>query len=182
MSTKALHKGSEPTSLAGCPIATSSEAAVLQLPARKRVLLIASGGGHWIELTRLADAFRGCQCEFVSTTAGLVAPVGEKPVIQVTDGSRDTMFSLLISFREIWQVIRSRRPDVVVSTGAAPGAIGLFIARLHGIRTIWIDSVANSDKLSLSGRGARWIADLCLTQWPDLASRDSRLRYFGRVL
>jgi UDP-N-acetylglucosamine:LPS N-acetylglucosamine transferase len=161
---------------------TPSDASVVHLPVRKRVLLVASGGGHWIELTRLAEAFRNCQCEFVSTAADLIAPVGDKPVVTVTDGSRDTAFALLNSFFQIWRLIRSRRPDIVVSTGAAPGAIALYIAKLHGIRTIWIDSVANSDELSLSGRAVSRVADLCLTQWPHLASRDPRLRYFGRVL
>lgn len=159
-----------------------SDAAVVQMPARKRVLLIASGGGHWIELIRLAEAFRNCHCEFVSTAPNLVAPVGDRPVIKVTDGARDSLAALARSFLELWRIVRSRRPDLVVSTGAAPGAIGLCIARLYGVRTIWIDSAANCDKLSLSGRVVRHVADLCLTQWPDLALRDPRLRYFGRVL
>ncbi len=158
------------------------EASIARFPGRQRVLLIASGGGHWIELTRLADAFRHCQCEFVSTAPSLIAPIGDQPVIKVTDGSRDTLRNLISATRQIWRIIRSRRPDLIVSTGAAPGAIAIYIAKLHGIRTIWIDSVANSDSLSLSGRAVRPVADLCLTQWPELAERDPRLRYFGRVL
>lgn len=158
------------------------ESPVVQLPVRKRVMLIASGGGHWIELTRLAEAFRGCHCEFVSTAPNLIAPIGDRPVAKVTDGSRDTSGALIGSFVQLWRIIRSRRPDVIVSTGAAPGAIALYIAKLHGIRTIWIDSVANSETLSLSGRAVRPIADLCLTQWPGIADRDPRVRYFGRVL
>lgn len=158
------------------------EGHVVQLPVRKRVLLVASGGGHWIELTRLAEAFRNCHCEFVSTAPNLIAPIGERPVIKVTDGSRDTMGALISSFAQLWRIIHTRRPDVIVSTGAAPGAIAVYIAKLYGIRTIWIDSVANCDELSLSGRAVRYVADLCLTQWPHLASRDPRLRFFGRVL
>lgn len=158
------------------------DGARLQRPVLKRVMLIASCGGHWIELTRLAEAFRGCHCEFVSTAPNLIAPIGDQPVIKVTDGSRDSLGALLSACLELWRVIRSRRPDVIVSTGAAPGAIAIYIAKLYGIRTIWIDSVANSDSLSLSGRAVRPVADLCLTQWPQLAQRDKRLRYFGRVL
>lgn len=184
MSTPALAKMSEDAEPALRMDARPefSDHPVVQLPVRKRVLLIASGGGHWIELTRLAEAFRHCHCEFVSTAPNLVAPIGEKPVIKVTDGSRDTLRALVGSCLQLWRIIRSRRPDVIVSTGAAPGAIALYIAKFYGIRTIWIDSVANSDALSLSGRAVLPVADLCLTQWPELASRDRRLRYFGRVL
>lgn len=153
-----------------------------KLPPRKRVMLIASCGGHWIEMTRLAEAFRDCHCDFVSTAPNLIAPFGGNPVVKVTDGSRHTLLALLGTSRQIWRLIRDRRPDVVVSTGAAPGAIAIYIAKLLGIRTIWIDSVANSDVLSLSGRAVRPVADLCLTQWPELAATDHRIKYFGRVL
>jgi hypothetical protein len=184
MSMRALPKLSEEPELATRPEvqAASKDPPVVQLPVRKRVMLIASGGGHWIEMTRLADAFRCCHCEFVSTAPNLIAPFGDRPVVKVTDGSRDSLRALLGSFRQLWRLIRERRPDLVVSTGAAPGAIAIYIAKLCGIRTIWIDSVANSDALSLSGRAVRPVADLCLTQWPEVASRDPRIRYFGRVL
>jgi hypothetical protein len=184
MSTRAFAKLTEEPDLAirSGVRSPSEDHPVVQLPVRKRVMLIASGGGHWIEMTRLADAFRCCHCEFVSTAPNLIAPFGDRPVVKVTDGSRDTMWALLGSFRQLWRLIRERRPDIVVSTGAAPGAIAIYIAKLYGIRTIWIDSVANSDSLSLSGRAVRPIADLCLTQWPQLASTDPRIRYFGRVL
>jgi len=184
MSTRALPKLSEEPDLATRTDARapSGDPQVVPLPVRKRVMLIASGGGHWIEMTRLAEAFRCCHCEFVSTAPNLIAPFGDRPVVKVTDGSRDTLRHLVGSFRQLWRLIRARRPDIVVSTGAAPGAIAIYIAKLHGIRTIWIDSVANSDTLSLSGRAVRPIADLCLTQWPELASTDPRIRYFGRVL
>lgn len=184
MATRALPKMSEEP---GGVLDTDARIALGEHPieptlGQKRLLLIASGGGHWIELTRLAEAFRDCHCEFVSTAPNLIAPVGERPVIKVTDGSRDTLRALVSSCFQLWRIIRSRRPDVVISTGAAPGAIALYIAKLHGIRTIWIDSVANSDQLSLSGRAVRPVVDLCLTQWPNLASREAGIRYFGRVL
>jgi UDP-N-acetylglucosamine:LPS N-acetylglucosamine transferase len=146
------------------------------------VLLIASCGGHWIELTRLAGAFRDCDCEFVSTTPNLIPPIGHKAVQQVTDSSRDTILGVLDTAVEIRSIIRSRRPELVVSTGAAPGAIALAIAKFYGAQTIWIDSLANTTKLSLSGRFVRYIADLRLTQWPHLARAKSNIRYFGRVL
>jgi len=72
------------------------------------------------------------------------------------------------------------RPSVVVSTGAAPGYLAIRCARLMGARTLWIDSVANIEELSMSGRLASTTADLCLTQWPHLA--DERIRYLGAVL
>jgi UDP-N-acetylglucosamine:LPS N-acetylglucosamine transferase len=73
------------------------------------------------------------------------------------------------------------RPDVVISTGAAPGLFGILFGRLVGARTIWIDSIANAEKLSLSGRIASRIAHIALTQWPHLAAT-RRPSYRGSIL
>ena len=81
---------------------------------------------------------------------------------------------------ELLVVLLRERPDVVVSTGAAPGYLAIRWAGLLGARTIWIDSVANVEELSLSGRLASTRTDLCLTQWPHLAG--GSVRYLGAVL
>ena len=58
---------------------------------------------------------------------------------------------------------------------------GVFFGRLLGARTIWVDSIANADELSLSGRKAGRFAHLWLTQWPELA-RAQGPHYQGAVL
>jgi hypothetical protein len=52
---------------------------------------------------------------------------------------------------------------------------------LLGARTIWIDSIANVEELSLSGRRIGKHAHLWLTQWPHLAAPGGP-RYEGSVL
>ena len=66
-------------------------------------------------------------------------------------------------------ILLRTRPDVVVSTGAAPGYFALRIGKMLGARTIWVDSIANVDELSLSGQLVKAYADMWLTQWPHLA-------------
>ena len=48
-------------------------------------------------------------------------------------------------------------------------------------RTMWIDSVANTERLSLSGWLARPVADAWLVQWEHL-SRPKGPSYWGAVL
>ena len=72
-------------------------------------------------------------------------------------------------------------PDVIVSTGAAPGYFAIRFGRLLGIKTIWIDSIANAEELSMSGQKAGKHADLWLTQWKHLAKPQGPL-YYGNVI
>lgn len=147
-----------------------------------RILLVASAGGHWIELCRLRPAFAGHDCQYVSTSEGLKSPDGLRDVAVIADSSRDTVFESIRTMLGIWRIVHRFRPDLVISTGAAPGAAALFVAKLFGARTIWIDSIANGDELSLSGKLVRPVADLRLTQNEALATRSGTIGYIGRVM
>jgi hypothetical protein len=75
------------------------------------------------------------------------------------------------------------RPDVVISTGAASGYFALRIGKLFGAKTIWLDSIANAEELSLSGAKVQKHADLWLTQWEHLANpQEGGPEYKGAVL
>jgi UDP-N-acetylglucosamine:LPS N-acetylglucosamine transferase len=147
---------------------------------KQRVLAVASSGGHWVQLRRLAPAFEGQDVAYLTTDSGHRSEVGAARFYAVGDASRCSKLALLrCALRILWVLLRER-PAVVVSTGAAPGYLAIRCARTLGARTVWIDSVANVEELSMSGRMASTTADLCLTQWPHLAG--GHVRYLGAVL
>lgn len=148
---------------------------------RTTVLAVASGGGHWVQLLRLRPALAGEQVVWVTVDRAYRADIGAAPLHVVNDATRWSKWSLLkLALRMAWIVLR-RRPDVVVTTGAAPGYFAVMFGKLAGARTMWIDSMANVEELSLAGRKARRWADLWLTQWPQLAHAGGP-RHAGAVL
>jgi UDP-N-acetylglucosamine:LPS N-acetylglucosamine transferase len=147
---------------------------------QQRILAVASSGGHWVQLRRLTPALAGHDVAYLTTDPGHREEVAPARFYTVNDASRWNKFALLLSaLRILWVVLRER-PHVVISTGAAPGYLALRCAKLLGARTIWVDSVANVEELSLSGQMASRQADLCLTQWSHLA--DGPVGYEGAVL
>jgi UDP-N-acetylglucosamine:LPS N-acetylglucosamine transferase len=155
-----------------------------------RIVAIASAGGHWVQLMRLRAAWEGCDVTFVSTDPGLVevlhqaaAARGEPdPKLRIiTDGNRWQKRRLILQLLQILVLMLRIRPDAVISTGAAPGYFALRIGKLLGARTVWVDSVANAEELSLSGRKIGKHADLWLTQWEHLACPEGP-HYLGAVL
>jgi len=156
-----------------------------------RVLAIASGGGHWVQLLRLRPAWHGCDVAYATTH-----PDYEKDVCQnVTeptprfhvfpDANMTQKLKLLFQLLVVAWIIVKERPSVVISTGASAGYFALRIAKYLGCRTIWIDSIANAEELSLAGKRVEPFADLWLTQWPELArtTGDASVpQYFGAVI
>jgi UDP-N-acetylglucosamine:LPS N-acetylglucosamine transferase len=148
---------------------------------KPKVLAIASGGGHWVQLLRLRPAFEDCEVVFATAKEGYRADVGDAEFRVIVDGNRSNKFRLLQSLWSVFSLLKKERPDVVISTGAAPGYFALKIGRLLGMKTIWVDSIANAEELSMSGAKAGDCADLWLTQWPHLA-REGGPSCLGNVL
>lgn len=148
---------------------------------RPKVLAISSGGGHWVQLLRLRPAFDGTNLVFATVHPGYAADVEGSEFRLIHDANRDQKLALVRSAWSILFLLLIERPDVVISTGAAPGYFAIRFAKLLRMKTIWVDSVANAEELSMSGRKAGGCADLWLTQWSHLAA-DMGPKYFGSVL
>lgn len=155
-----------------------------------RIIAVASAGGHWVQLMRLRAAWEGCEITYVTTDPGLEAVLRQEAAAQglpapafriIVEGNRWQKTRLLRQLLQILMLMLWIRPDAVISTGAAPGYFALRFGKLVGARTVWIDSVANADELSLSGRKVRKYADRWLTQWPHLAGQDGP-EFLGSVL
>ena len=149
--------------------------------APKRVFAVSSGGGHWVQLRRLLPALEGQHVTIVTTEASARGEVECDRFYLVKDASMWNKPALVRSaLRMLWLLLK-HRPQVVLSTGAAPGFFAVAFGRLLGARTVWVDSIANAEVLSLSGQKAGRFAHLWLTQWPNLA-RPGGPQYMGSVL
>lgn len=140
------------------------------------VLALSSGGGHWVQLRILASAFEGANTLYVC--AGEHASGAH---VKVRDANLNTPWQVLLAAIQIWGLVRYHRPKVIISTGAAPGALAIIAGRFFNAKTLFIDSIANTSKPSLSARIARRFATRTLSQWPDV-SRRYGLGYAGAVL
>ncbi len=148
---------------------------------RPRVLALSSGGGHWVQLLRLRPAFKDCDITYATVSKGYESEVEGAKFRVIVDSNRDQKLKLILSFFSIACLILKERPHAILSTGAAPGFFALFIGKLLGKKTIWVDSIANAEELSMSGQKAGKYATHWLTQWEHLAKPEGP-HYYGNVL
>ena len=148
---------------------------------QKKILAVSSGGGHWVELIRLVPAFDGYDAVYVTVDKAYRSDAGNARFYTIRDVTRWNKLRWMQTFAKLVWILLRERPDIVVSTGALPGYFSLRLAKWFGARTIWIDSIANVEQLSMSGQKIGKYADLWLTQWPHLARPDGPL-YRGAVL
>ena len=148
---------------------------------QSNVLLVSSGGGHWKQLLRLASGLEHRELTFVTTSGDVERDVFGARFRTVWDCNRDQLTRLLVCTMQLIYIVVTTRPSVIISTGAAPGYLALRIGRLFGARTMFVDSFANAEALSMSAQLSVGCADVTLTQWPHLAERQGA-QYGGSVL
>jgi len=148
-----------------------------------RICLAASAGGHVSQLLKLAGSWDGYETFCVTTTQVVrdkLSGFGE--VYVVGECNREHPVRVVAVLLRCIRIMFRQKPDVVISTGAAAGCMLCFLGKMIGAKVVWIDSITNVERLSLSGRMVRYIADLFLVQWPELAGRYKRVEFVGTIV
>lgn len=146
-------------------------------------LLVASGGGHLAQLSRLADRLPNPSEKRTwvtfDTPQSRSLLVGQDVRYIPYTGSR----AYVKTIRNSWtahSIMRDRCYRRVISTGAAPALSFLPVALVHGAEPIYIESAARSEGPSLTGRLLSRIPGVRLfTQYEQWANH--RWRYAGSV-
>jgi UDP-N-acetylglucosamine:LPS N-acetylglucosamine transferase len=148
-----------------------------------KICLAASAGGHISQLLKLAESWNGYETFCVTTTEVVRDNLGKSGEVYVVgECNRQHLIRVIAVFLRCIRIVYKERPDVVISTGAAAGCIVCFLGKLFGAKVVWIDSITNVERISLSGRMVRYIADLFLVQWMELAHKYKNTEFVGAVI
>ena len=140
----------------------------------KKILAVASIGGHWVQLLRIARPLEErYEVVYMSTHPKCKSMVGTCRFHTMMDFSRWNAWKMLPASFNILGILLKERPTAIVTTGAA------ILGRMTRTKTIWIDSVANVQTMSACGKLARKFATHVYTQWPGLAS--AQVHYAGNI-
>jgi len=131
-------------------------------------LLVGSSGGHLAQLLALAPLWNRDNRSYVTfDTIDAVSLLADE---QVTWAHHPTTRNARNLIRNSWLAVRelrSRRPDVVVSTGAAVAFPFFLAARSMGIPTVYVEVYDRIDGPTLTGRLCRPFTTLFCVQWPE---------------
>lgn len=152
-----------------------------KLTRKQKVLAVSSGGGHWIQLLRLRPILEHYETVYSTVDQHYKTTLNDEPFTTIRDSSFSNLSSIIPSALSALKLVLKIRPDLIISTGAAPGALALAIGKLMGITTVWIDSIANSRRISASGKMVRFFSDLRFSQWPKVAKKEN-CSYIGNLL
>jgi UDP-N-acetylglucosamine:LPS N-acetylglucosamine transferase len=156
---------------------------VAGLKGRMRICLAASAGGHLTQLLKLSDCWNDHEVFWVSTLGSAVQKIQKFGRFYIIgECNREHPWQVLRVLKNCIRIILKEKPDVIISAGAGPACLLCIVGKLLGAKIVWVDSIANVERLSLSGRIIRPLADLILSQWPEVAKKYKSVCYAGNLL
>lgn len=141
----------------------------------KKVLFISSTGGHLNELMQLAPLFDKYNYHIITekdkSTQSLKSKYQEK-ISYLKYGSRKKVFTypfvfLFNCFKSLYYYIKIR-PRYIVTTGTHTAVPMCYLGKLFGSKIIFIETFANIDTKTLSGKLVYPIANLFIVQWEEM--------------
>jgi beta-1,4-N-acetylglucosaminyltransferase len=149
---------------------------------KRPVLLVASSGGHLLQLVQLKDELPSEERIWVTfpTTDAKSLLQGEHVWFAHHPTNRNVP-NLLRNFVLAVRLLVRLRPRAIVTTGAGVAVPFCYIGRLFGARVVFIESFSRITRPSLTARLIYPIANDFFVQWPELQPRFRRARYEGQL-
>lgn len=155
---------------------------------KRRVLFIASTGGHLSELLQLEEMFSKYDFNLITEKTKSNMYLKDKfkdKVYYLTYGTKDHMLSYpfkLIGncFKSLYYFFKLH-PDYVVTTGVHTAGPMCCICKLFGAKIIYIETFANIYTKTVTGKLLYPISDLFIVQWKSMLKEYPNAVYGGWI-
>ena len=154
----------------------------------KNVLFISSTGGHLNELLQLSPLFNKYNYFIITekdkSTESLKSKF-DKKVFYLKYGSRKNFLKYPFVF--LFNCIKSffyyikLKPKYIVTTGTHTAVPICYLGKLFGSKIIFIETFANINTKTLSGKLVYPIANLFIVQWEEMTKLYPKAIYGGSI-
>lgn len=148
-----------------------------------KLMLIASSGGHIFELFCLREFWQGKDRSWVTfkTADAEYLLKDEKEVHWAAFPTVRNVPNLMRNLNLAQRLLRTQRPDLILSTGAGVAVPFMWLAKPLGIPTIYVESITRINELSLTARLVKPFVSKLLVQWPELVDKYPGVEYHGKI-
>lgn len=147
-----------------------------------KVCLVGSSGGHLTHLYMLKPFWNDKERFWVTFDKEDAKSIldGEKMYPCYYPSNRSVK-GLLFNTKLAWKVLRSERPDLIISSGAAVAVPFFYIGKLLGIKSIYIEVFDRVNHSTMSGKLIYPVADKFVVQWEEMKKIYPRAINLGSI-
>lgn len=142
-----------------------------------------SSGGHLMQLYQLRPWWEKHERVWITfDTPDASSLLADEATTWAHHPTTRNVPNLLRNMRLAWRLLQRERPDVVVSSGAAVAFPFFLLARVLGIRTVYVEVYDRIELPTMTGRLCYPITSLFLLQWREQQRFYPRGRLIGGLL
>lgn len=146
----------------------------------KKICLVSASGGHFEQLNCLKPLLQKYD-GFMVTEKIKFSAKADYFVTQTGFGDPGWIKDSIKLFREVRNIWKIEKPDVVISTGTYIALPFMVMCKLHRKKFIYIETFARVTDTTKAGRMMYKVADLFIYQWPDLEKYYPKGVYGGSI-
>ena len=154
---------------------------------KKKVLFISSTGGHLNELLQLNILFEKYDYHIVTEKDESTKKLKDKykdKIIYLPYGTRQKLFRYIFIYfylclKTIYIFLKIR-PKYIVTTGTHTAGPMCYLGKIFRSKIIYIETVANINKKTVTGRLIYPISDLFIVQWKEMLKLYPKAIYGGK--
>ena len=154
----------------------------------KKVLFISSTGGHLNELLQLRPMFKKYESYLITEKTKTTIDIDDKDLKEIhylIYGTKHKpliyIFKLLINcFKSLYYFFKIK-PDVIITTGAHTAGPMCCIGKIFRKKIIYIETFANIETKTITGRLIYKFADLFIVQWESMLELYPKAVYGGWI-
>lgn len=155
---------------------------------KKKVLFISSTGGHLSEMMMLNELFKKYDYHIITEKTKSNENLKQKykeRIDYLIYGTKDHPvsypFKLLANcFKSVYFYFKIR-PDFIVTTGVHTAGPMCCLGKIFGSRIIYIETFANRNTKTITGRLIYHFADLFIVQWESMLELYPKATYGGWI-
>lgn len=134
-----------------------------------KICFVGSSGGHLFHLYLLKPFWQDKERFWVTFEKEDALSLLEGEQLYFCYGpSNRSLKALFINTWRAVKILRKEKPDLIVSSGAAPAVPFFWLGKLMGAKTIYIEVFDRLDAPTISGRLCYPVADRFIVQWEEM--------------
>lgn len=134
-----------------------------------KVCFVGSSGGHLFHLYLLKPFWQDKDRFWVTfEKEDAISLLNGERMYYCYGPSNRSMKALVINCFRALNILRKERPDLIISTGAAPAVPFFWLGKLMGAKTIYLEVYDRIDKPTLSGKLCYPVSDRFIVQWEEM--------------
>lgn len=153
---------------------------------RKKVLFIASAGGHLTQMLQLKSLFSNYNSILITEKNEVSLELKDKYNIRYYKYCSKQNFimyfliNVLNAFHSVFTFIKEW-PDVIVTTGANTAVPLCYLGRIFGKKVIFIESFSKQFGKTFAGKLVYPIATIFIVQWESMLKFYPKAKYYGGI-